>query len=224
MNRSTPGLPVHHKLPELTQTHAGWWAMPSGHLILCPLLLPLWPPHAKRWLVGKDPDAGRDWGREEEGTTEDEILFIICQSLLKYFFQIWRHPSLITILGGTEWLRDTSRVVQLASDRQTQAGCSGHSCLVKIFSCGPFVKSSLNLLQWRFYVSVFWPRSLWDLGSQTGDQTRTPCIGRWSLNHWATRGVPIQALDCLPSMVSSLEGSLVPAPSEAYLSSLPVIL
>ena len=27
----------------------------------------LWPPHAKSWLIGKDPDAGRDWGREEKG-------------------------------------------------------------------------------------------------------------------------------------------------------------
>ena len=31
----------------------------------------LWPPHAKSWLIGKDPDAGRDWGQEEKGTTED---------------------------------------------------------------------------------------------------------------------------------------------------------
>ena len=33
----------------------------------------LWPPHAKSWLIGKDSDAGRDWGQEEKGTTEDEI-------------------------------------------------------------------------------------------------------------------------------------------------------
>ena len=33
----------------------------------------LWPPHAKRWLVGKDPDAGKDWGQEEKGMTEDEM-------------------------------------------------------------------------------------------------------------------------------------------------------
>ena len=33
----------------------------------------LWPPHAKGWLIGKDPDAGRDWGQEEKGTTEDEM-------------------------------------------------------------------------------------------------------------------------------------------------------
>ena len=31
-----------------------------------------WPPHVKSWLIGKDPDAGRDWGQEEKGTTEDE--------------------------------------------------------------------------------------------------------------------------------------------------------
>ena len=29
----------------------------------------LWPPHAKRWLIGEDSDAGRDWGQEEKGTT-----------------------------------------------------------------------------------------------------------------------------------------------------------
>ena len=33
----------------------------------------LWPPHAKSWLIGKDPDAGRDWGQEEKGMTEDEL-------------------------------------------------------------------------------------------------------------------------------------------------------
>ena len=33
----------------------------------------LWPPHAKSWLIGKDPDAGRDCGQEEKGTREDEM-------------------------------------------------------------------------------------------------------------------------------------------------------
>ena len=33
----------------------------------------LWPPHAKSWLSGKDPDAGRDWGQEKKGMTEDEM-------------------------------------------------------------------------------------------------------------------------------------------------------
>ena len=34
----------------------------------------LWPPHAKSWLIWKDPDAGGDWGQEEKGTTEDEMV------------------------------------------------------------------------------------------------------------------------------------------------------
>ena len=34
----------------------------------------LWPPDAKSWLIGKDSDAGRDWGQEEKGTTEDEMV------------------------------------------------------------------------------------------------------------------------------------------------------
>ena len=33
----------------------------------------LWPPHAKSSLIGKDPDAARDWGQEKKGTTEDEM-------------------------------------------------------------------------------------------------------------------------------------------------------
>jgi len=34
----------------------------------------LWPSDAKNWLIGKYPDAGKDWRREEKGTTEDEIV------------------------------------------------------------------------------------------------------------------------------------------------------
>ena len=34
----------------------------------------LWPPDVKNWLIGKDPDAGKDWRQEEKGTTEDEMV------------------------------------------------------------------------------------------------------------------------------------------------------
>ena len=34
----------------------------------------LWPPNVKNWLIRKDPDAGKDWGQEEKGTTEDEMV------------------------------------------------------------------------------------------------------------------------------------------------------
>ena len=34
----------------------------------------LWPPYMESWLIGKEPDAGKDWGHEEKGTTEDEMI------------------------------------------------------------------------------------------------------------------------------------------------------
>ena len=33
----------------------------------------LWPPDAKNWLIGEDPDAGKDWGQEEKGMTEGKM-------------------------------------------------------------------------------------------------------------------------------------------------------
>ena len=41
----------------------------------------LWPPHAKRWLIGKDSDAGRDWGQEEKGMTRMRCLDGITDSI-----------------------------------------------------------------------------------------------------------------------------------------------
>ena len=41
----------------------------------------LWPPHAKSWLIGKDSDAGRDWGQEEKGTTDMRWLDGITDSM-----------------------------------------------------------------------------------------------------------------------------------------------
>ena len=34
----------------------------------------LWPPDAKNWFIWKDPDAGKDWGQEEKGMTEDKMV------------------------------------------------------------------------------------------------------------------------------------------------------
>ena len=53
MNRSTPGLPVHHQLPKFTQTHAIKSVMPSSHLILCRtlFLLPPIPPNIRVFSI-----------------------------------------------------------------------------------------------------------------------------------------------------------------------------
>ena len=56
------------------QTHVSCSSCIAGGFFTAEPPLPaLWPPHAKSWLIGKDSDAGRNWGQEEKGSTEDEM-------------------------------------------------------------------------------------------------------------------------------------------------------
>ena len=56
----------------------------------------LWPPNAKSWLIGKDPDAGKDWEQEEKGTTEDEMV--------GWHHQLDGHGFVWTLgVGDREW-------------------------------------------------------------------------------------------------------------------------
>ena len=48
------------------------WCSLEG--LMLKLRLILWPPDAKSWLIWKEPDAGKDWRREEKGTIEDEMV------------------------------------------------------------------------------------------------------------------------------------------------------
>ena len=49
----------------------------------------LWPPDVKKWLIGKDPDAGKDWRQEEERTTEDAVLDGITDSMNMSLSKFW---------------------------------------------------------------------------------------------------------------------------------------
>ena len=49
----------------------------------------LWPPHGKSWLIRKDSDAGRNWGQQEKGTTEDEMAGCITDSIDVSLSELW---------------------------------------------------------------------------------------------------------------------------------------
>ena len=55
----------------------------------------LWPPHAKSWLIWKDPDAGKDWEQEEKGMTEDEMVG----------WHHWTQWTWVWVNSGSWWQR-----------------------------------------------------------------------------------------------------------------------
>ena len=78
----------------------------------------LWPPDVKNWLLGKDPDAGKDWGQEEKGAEEDEMVGWHHRLNRHEFEQApgdgdgqgslaWCSPWSLKELDTTEWLNWT---------------------------------------------------------------------------------------------------------------------
>ena len=69
----------------------------------------LWPPDAKSWLIGKDSDAGRDWGQEEKGTT-DGITDLMDVSLSDLRELVMDREAWRTVIHGVAknwtWLSD----------------------------------------------------------------------------------------------------------------------
>ena len=62
----------------------------------------LWPPDAKSWLIGKDPDVGEDWRQEEKGTTEDEMVG----------WHHWLDGYEFWVSSGSQWWIEKSGMLQ----------------------------------------------------------------------------------------------------------------
>ena len=70
----------------------------------------LWPPDAKSWLNGKDPDGGKDWGQKKKGAIEDEVIGCINHWLISDLIKgtrVWansgRHEGLGSLACCSPW-------------------------------------------------------------------------------------------------------------------------
>ena len=98
----------------------------------------LWPPHVKSWLIGKDPDAGRDWGQEEKETTEDEMAR--CHHWLDGHEFEWT-PGVVDGQGGLACCDSWGRKESDTAERLNWAELS--IIYVKLFLLIHFLDSSL---------------------------------------------------------------------------------
>ena len=118
--------------------------------------LVLWPPYAKSWLIGKDPDAGKDWGEEEKGMTEDEMVVWHSQLNVHEFgwtlgvddgqgglacCSAWGHKESDT----TEWMNWNEL-------SQSHGFSSSHVCMWELDHKENWVLKNWCLLCWRRFL------------------------------------------------------------------------
>ena len=109
----------------------------------------LWPPDAKNWLIGKDPDAGKDWGQEEKGTTEGEMVG-------------WHHQLPKSTQTHVHWVGDSIQPSHpLLSPSPPALNLSQHQGLFKWVSSSHQVAKVLEFqlqhqsFQWIFRADFF---------------------------------------------------------------------
>ena len=120
----------------------------------------LWPPNEKNWLIGKDPDAGKDWKQEEKGTTENEMV--------GWNHELNGHES-VQIPGDSErqgslvcfspWGRNESDTSEWLHKNSLSPALPGYDLMASSTLCPPAVLNVTSHLLTRVSPSLHMPRT-----------------------------------------------------------------
>ena len=135
----------------------------------------LWLPDAKSWLIGKDPDAGKHWGQEEKGMTEDEMAG--WHHWLKWTW-VWMNSGSWWWTGrpGELWFMGSQRV---GHDWVIELNWTEASMKQASFTALKGEKKGFFKSLKQFPAPVFL-RIMWAFSLLTGQQRKTETCGNWS--------------------------------------------
>ena len=156
----------------------------------------LWPPDAKSWLIGKDPDAGKDWRQEEKGTMEDEMAGRHHWHNGHGFGSWWwtGRPGVLQFMGLQRVSHNWAIELNWTRFYLRLGSCSDINDLYcqNDYTMLQGVLMSVIYLYIYYILEIFFGHTTWSMwsSSPTRNRTHAPCsvsYNQWSYNQWTLK-------------------------------------